>query len=74
MRCIPHDKRFVYQYTWEKQNDTLPVRAKGINLSSLTITDVQTEDTGMYRCKLSNFTGRIASKYKRLIVKGNTSV
>ena len=72
MRCIPGDRRFKYSYTWEKQNDILPLRANGINSRHLTIYNVRTEDAGMYRCKLSNFTGKIASDYSMLIVKGNS--
>lgn len=71
MKCIPHDNIFQYSYKWEKQNAILPSRAHGINSSLLTITNLRTEDAGMYRCKLSNFTGTIASNFSMLTVKGD---
>ena len=70
MKCTPHDTRFQYSYTWEKQNENFPLRAQGINSSVLTIINLRAEDEGLYRCRISNFTGQISSNYKMLTVKG----
>ena len=70
MKCIPHDTRFHYSYAWEKQDEKFPIRAQGINSSVLTIIDLRAEDEGLYRCRISNFTGQISSNYKMLTVKG----
>ena len=71
MKCIPHDTRLQYSYTWEKQNEKLPSRAHGINSSLLTIINLRTEDTGMYRCIISNLTEKVASNFSMLTVKGD---
>ena len=66
MKCIPHGKDF--QYFWEKKNNNLPPKAQGMYSSELTIVNLQPEDSGEYRCIMSNATGRIASSYSKLIV------
>ena len=70
MKCIPHDARFQYSYTWEKLDGKFPLRAQGINSSLLTIINLRTEDKGMYRCIIRNFTGKISSNYSMLTVNG----
>ena len=71
MKCIPHDARFQYSYTWEKLDGKFPLRAQGMNSSLLTIINLRTEDEGLYRCTISNFTGKISSNYSMLTVTGN---
>jgi len=68
MRCLPdqHDLHYV----WEKRNDNLPSRAQGVHSSTLTIINLKPEDSGEYRCVVSNSTGRIASNYSHIKVKG----
>ena len=66
MRCITHEKDF--QYLWEKKNGNLPPKAQGVYSSELTIVNLRPEDSGEYRCIMSNATGRIASSYSKLIV------
>ena len=68
MRCIPdqHDLHYV----WEKRNDNLPSRAQGVHSSTLTIINLKPEDSGEYRCVVSNSTGRIASEYLPVTIKG----
>ena len=70
MKCVPNDTRFQYSYTWEKQDEKLPLTSQGTNSSWLTIINLRTEDKGLYRCTISNFTGKITSKYNMLTVKG----
>ena len=66
MRCAPNEKNF--NYLWQKKNNDLIHRAKGIHSSELTIINLRPEDSGEYRCIVSNSTGRIASSYSKLIV------
>ena len=71
MKCLPNDTRFQYSYTWEKQDEELPLTSQGVNSSQLTIINLRTEDEGLYHCTISNFTGKISSDYNMLTVKGN---
>ena len=65
LRCIPYEKNF--DYLWEKKNNNLPPRAQGVHSSELTIINLRPEDSGEYRCIVSNATGRVASSYSKLI-------
>ncbi|XP_065903803.1 basement membrane-specific heparan sulfate proteoglycan core protein-like [Dysidea avara] len=67
LKCIPdqHDLNYV----WEKRNDNLPSRAQGVHSSTLTIFNLKPEDSGEYRCVVSNSSGRIASEYQPVTVK-----
>ena len=73
MKCVSRDTKFQYSYTWEKQNEPLPLRlrAQGVFSSLLTITNLRTEDAGMYCCKISNFTKILASNFRMLTVRGD---
>ena len=68
MRCVPHVKGF--HYLWEKKNGDLTTRGHGMYSSELTINNLRPEDSGEYRCIISNTTGNIASSYSELIVRG----
>ena len=72
MRCIPNQHDLYY--VWEKRNDNLPSRAQGVHSSTLTIINLKPEDSGEYRCVVSNSTGRIASEYLPVTIKGIVSV
>ena len=67
MRCVPYEKGF--RYLWERMNDDLIPRAHGMYSSELTIINLRPEDSGEYRCIISNATGTIASNFSKLIVK-----
>ena len=67
MRCVPHDNGF--HYLWERKNNNLMQRAHGMYSSELTIANLQPEDSGEYRCIISNATGTITSSYSKLIVR-----
>jgi len=69
MKCIP-DTEGV-NYTWEKRYSTLPSRAQGVNTSNMIIVNLKPEDSGEYRCIISNSTGRIFSDYELLSATGN---
>ena len=41
-------------YYWEKENGSIPYDTIGINTSNLTLIDAQPEDSGNYRCIITN--------------------
>jgi len=67
MRCIPHDDGL--HYVWEKKNSNILSRVQGVYSSKLTIINLRPEDSGDYRCIVSNATGRVASSYSKLFVR-----
>ena len=69
MKCIPKSDGFFYK--WEKINDNFSSRIQGIHSSQINIYNVTPEDTGDYRCTMSNSTGVIASNYKTVTIEGN---
>ena len=68
MRCLSYNMNF--NYTWEKKNEKLSLNVQGVNSQQLTITNLKSEDSGEYRCIMSNSTGKIAADYLLLTVKG----
>ena len=58
------------QFQWEKRNDVLSPNAHGVNSSNLTIFNLIPNDSGEYRCVVSNSTGVIESEYSTLTVRG----
>ena len=67
MDCIPHGN---YEYKWEKKNENIISRSRGINSRHLIINDLRPVDSGEYRCIVSNSTGIIMSDYSLLTVEG----
>ena len=59
-----------FKYKWERKNETNILKSQGIDSRDLIITDLRPEDSGEYRCIVSNSTGVISSDYSQLIVKG----
>ena len=68
MKCTFYVSGFDYK--WEKKNERNIPRAYGMNSKQLAITDLKPEDSGEYRCILSNSTGVIMSDYTLLTVEG----
>ena len=68
MKCTFYASGF--EYKWEKRNERNIPRAHSINSKQITITDLKPEDSGEYRCILSNSTGVIMSDYTLLTIKG----
>ena len=69
MRCLP--SKSTLKYFWEKRSSDLSSRARDVHSSNLTIINLKLEDSGEYRCIVSNSTGRITSDYAKLDVEGN---
>ena len=72
MKCMPESN--LFQYTWQKENKNLPSRSHGVTSSTLIITNLRPEDSGNYRCRLSNSTGEISSHYIKISVQGTVYV
>lgn len=68
MKCLPYDNRFSYR--WERKDMQLPLNAQYVNSEHLVIFNVRPEDSGQYRCTMSNYAGQIASDYVLVTVKG----
>jgi len=72
MKCIPD--LVDHQYEWRKRNASFSTRFQGIFSSQMTIFNVLPEDSGEYKCIISNSTGKISSNYSTLTVKGTINV
>ena len=70
MVCLPSNKNFIYSYKWERKDKKLPLNAQYTSSGGLYITDLKPEDSGEYRCIISNSTGQIASDYSLVTVTG----
>ena len=57
-------------YSWKKKHGTISSSAIGINNSTLTLINLQTQDGGYYRCKATNGSGSSYSKYGLLAISG----
>ena len=68
MKCTSYGEEFDYK--WEKKSEKTILRAKDINARELTIANLKPEDSGEYRCIISNSTGVIISDYSLLTVEG----
>lgn len=68
MQCGFYNKDFNYQ--WEKNNEKIHLRVQGIKSHELHITNLKPDDSGEYRCAMSNSTGIIFSDYLLITVKG----
>ena len=72
MTCLPYNKNFIYSYKWERKNKQLPLNVQYTSPGELYIDNLKPEDSGEYRCIISNSTGQVASDYSLVIVKGLT--
>ena len=68
MQCGHYDKDFDYQ--WEMKNGKIHLRAQGVNSHQLNITNIKPEDSGEYRCAMSNSTGKLFSDYILITITG----
>ena len=51
LTCIANGASYYY---WERENGDIPFDTIGVNTSNLTFIDVQPEDSGNYRCVVTN--------------------
>ena len=70
MKCLSSMSNFNYK--WIKKNNVLPSRAQGVNTQQLTIVNLKPEDSGDYRCVMSNSTGTISSDFLTINIGGKT--
>ena len=57
-------------YRWERQYDSIPSSAVGVNTNTLTLINLRLEDAGQYRCVATNNSGTTESDYAVLILRG----
>ena len=68
MHCGEYNQGF--EYKWERKNKKVPLKAQGKKSHHLTIINLKVDDSGEYRCVMSNSTGRLFSYYSLIVVKG----
>jgi len=57
-------------YSWEKHNASISSGANGVNTDTLTIINIAPEDSGNYRCVVSNDNGKVYSVWAMVTVTG----
>ena len=65
MQCGEYVKGFVYK--WEEKYEKVTL---GVNSHQLIITNLKPDDSGDYRCVMSNSTGKVFSDYISLNIIG----
>ena len=69
MKCLSHNIANA-NFKWEKKDSRLPLKTEGVYSERLTITELSPEDSGEYRCIVSNSTGMMTSDYLLVTIKG----
>ena len=60
----------VTSYYWQRQNESIPSGATGMNTSILTLINLKLKDAGSYQCVATNGSGSTESKYAKVTLKG----
>ena len=68
MQCGIYNKDSDYH--WEKKDEQIHLRVQGVSSHELNIINLKPDDSGEYRCAMSNSTGNIFSDYSLITVKG----
>jgi len=61
-------------YSWERENGNISFGAIGVNTDILTLTDIQPEDSGNYRCVAVNTCGSTFSDYANITISGKINI
>ena len=70
LRC---EANGTLSYIWDRQNGGIPSGSIGKNTNTLTLIDVQPEDSGNYRCVATNRYGSKMSDYTKITINGMLS-
>ena len=57
-------------YNWERQDGNISSDSTGVNTNTLTLINLQPEDTGNYQCVATNASGSSESNYAHLTING----
>jgi len=57
-------------YYWEKQSGVFLSSVTGVSTNSITFVNITLQDAGSYRCVANNASGRSASDYVHLDIRG----
>ena len=61
-------------YIWDRQNGSIPSGAIGRNTNILILVNVQSKDSGSYRCVATNNYGTNMSDYATVIIKSISDI
>ena len=71
MKCLHNEVNFNYH--WTRKHNDLPLGARGKSSPQLTIVNLKPNASGDYRCKMSNRTGTIKSRFFTVRINGKKS-
>ena len=57
-------------YYWERQNGGIPSGSQGVDSKTLTLVNLTPQDSGNYRCVVSDGINKSFSNYAKITVNG----